>query len=171
MKISNPRGLNNSPLITLELLKTQLDALSAAVVNTLVGDEPSATLGEYGYVPLNDSFKIDAKYYETVNLKSYEFSTSGMTAEPGYADQFSGHSYITLSKEIPGFVLKVEDKADGRTILTECEYTDDGNTVLYVSLQSESLSATQPLSSYTFHAYSLLNADGTPLTIPSAEII
>ena len=177
MKISNPCGLNNSPLITIDILKKQLDELSAAFTNILVGDELSATLSEYGYVPLNNNHKIDEKYYDNYStgasfkLKNYEFSTSGMTAISGYIDEYSKNAYITLNQEIPGFVLKVEDKADSKTILTECDYTDSGNTVLYITLQSDSPSAIQPLSSYTFTAFSLLNADGSPLIIPSAEII
>ena len=112
MKISNPRGLNNSPLITLDMLKKQLDALSATITNAytdILTDKDAIPLSEYGYAPLNEYHKIDSQYYDSVQINKYEFSTSSMTASPGYTDDFSGNSYITLEKEIPGFVLKIED--------------------------------------------------------------
>ena len=54
MKISNLRGLNNSPLITLDMLKKQLDMLQSTFEKLLTGDNPSAVLSNNGYVPLND---------------------------------------------------------------------------------------------------------------------
>lgn len=170
MKISNPRGLNNSPLITLDMLKKQLDALSAAFTDILT-DENAIPLSEHGYAPLNEYHKIDSQYYDSVQINKYEFSTSSMTATPGYVDDFSGNSYITLEKEVPGFVLKIEDVADGKTVMTECEYTDDGKTSVFISLAADSLSATQPLSAYTFTAYSLLGSGGSPIRFPTSSII
>ena len=170
MKISNPRGLNNSPLITLDMLKQQLDALQKAFENILTGDEAIA-LSNNGYVPFNDKHKIDTNYYDTVKINKYEFSTSSMIASPGYTDDFSGNAYITLQKEVPGFVLKIEDISDRKNIITECEYTDDGKTNVYVSLAADSISATQPLSTYTFVAYSLLGAGNSPIIFPASSII
>lgn len=170
MKINNPRGLNNSPLITLDILKKQLDTLSAAITNAyealLVGDDPTAELGQYGYVPLTSSHVIDPKYYDdrSVKIQKYQFTTDEMNASSGYVDNYSGTSYITLDVEIPGFVLKTEDAADNKTFLTECEYTPS-TTVLFVTLPASSEIATEPLSTWTFNAYSLENSDGSSVEI------
>ena len=128
MKISNPRGLNNSPLITLDMLKKQLDMLQSTFEKLLTGDNPSAVLSNNGYVPLNDQNKIDTKYYDCIQINTYDFSTSSMIASPGYYDDLLQISYITLEKEIPGFVLQIENAADNKTITTECEYTANGTT-------------------------------------------
>ena len=68
-------------------------------------------------------------------------------------------------------MLKIEDTSDGKNIITECEYTDDGKTNVYVSLAADSISATQPLSTYTFVAYSLLGAGNSPIIFPASSII
>lgn len=172
MKISNPRGLNNSPLITLDMLKKQLDILQSTFEKLLTGDNPSAVLSNNGYVPLNDQNKIDTKYYDCIQINTYDFSTSSMIASPGYYDDLLQISYITLEKEIPGFVLQIENAADNKTITTECEYTANGTTKMFVSLPAESLSASQPFpsASYSFTAYSLLGEGGIPISLSSSSI-
>ena len=95
-----------------------------------------------------------------------------MIASPGYYDDLLQISYITLEKEIPGFVLQIENAADNKTITTECEYTANGTTKMFVSLPAESLSASQPFpsASYSFTAYSLLGEGGIPISLSSSSI-
>ncbi len=162
MKISNPRtSVGNYPLVNINSLNTLLQG-------------PTEDLSSNGYVPLNTNQKIDSKFIDVqsgIKINKYTFSTTTMTFSESFTDTYTNELFGVFTKTVPGFVIAMSDSTN-KSLITEFEYLSNGNTnVLITLLSQQDGDNVTPQVEQSFYAFSLLNADGSTFTIPSAETI